>query len=114
MPVIRERAEVRVHGVKVGSGIAVIGHRHSAIGSDRGGPNRRDAELLQVVQMLLDAGKVSAMPAANGSAIAGGGIVGRVPVGETVGHDQVKHIGGRKAAVAIGPMGAFGQHVGAA
>ena len=114
MPVIGERAEVRVYRVKVGSSVAVIGVWHCAVGSDRGGPYCRDAKLLKVIKMLLDARQVSAMPTARGGAIITGRIVGCVSVREAVGHDEVKHVGRREAAVAIGLVRAFGQHIGAA
>src|ERR1039458_4797098 len=114
MLVIGERAKVWVDCVKVRSGVAVIGLRHSIIGSNGRGPHCRYAQLLEVIQMLLDAGKISSMPPALSSAIVARGIVGRLPVSKSIGHDEVKHVGGRETAVAIGLVRALGQHIGVA
>ena len=93
MAIVIQRAEVRIHRIKIGGCVAVVRLRHTAIGSNRRCPKRRNAELLQVIQMLFDPGEVAAMPAAGGGAIVAGWIARLIAVGEAIGHDQVKHIG---------------------
>ena len=101
MAVILDGAEVRVHGIQISCRVAVIGLGHGSIGGHRRGPQRGHAKLAQIIQMLLDAGKVSAMPALRGSAIVAGMVLGRITLGETVGHDKVKHVGGREALMRV-------------
>jgi len=51
--------------------------------------------------MLLYACQIAAMPAARRGAIVPGLIVGIVPIGEAIGHYEIKNIGGREAAMRI-------------
>ena len=92
LEMILDRAKVLVHCVEMGGRVAVTELGHVAVGGHRRGPERIDAELLQLVQMLLDAGEVPAMPSALGCAIAAGLLGGLITLGEAVGHDQVKRI----------------------
>ena len=69
MAVIVQRSEVRIDSVEIGGRIAVIGLGHCAVRCDGRGPQRCDAQLVQIIQMLLDAGQVAAMPSARRGAV---------------------------------------------
>ena len=113
-------AETWVDMVIVAARIAVVGLEILVVEKHGRGPQGRDAEILEVVEVIDDALDVAAMagegylavaffldlgdaPRYGGAVVIGLGlggpavVVGRVAVGETVRHDQVDKIGRREA-----------------
>ena len=93
--ILLHAAHVLVERVEVDDVIAVI----VGIGvlPDWSEPKSVDAEIVQVGEMLVDAAQIAAVIDAGIAAIADSGrprwmIVGQIPVGETVGHDEVDDI----------------------
>ena len=90
---VPERAPMRVHGVKIASGIAM----KLALGVQdyRGNPNGSRPERLDVVQFLLEALEIAAMhgPCAAGVVVTVGVVIGRVTVEKAVGYDLVDVLG---------------------
>ena len=98
--------------IVVRAGIAVVGIGRLVVEGDGRRPYGGDAEVGQIVQMIHDALEVTAVTSAGELAVAllggqGRGVILHVPVGETVGHQQVHHIGGAEAhplAGALAPL----------
>ena len=91
-------AEARVHPVIVGGRVAVIGTAFHIVLQDGVEPDRRDAQVLDIIHVLFDAGQVA--PVAGVGVVAvylislpqGDLVVVGVAVGEAVRHDQVEDI----------------------
>ena len=97
MTQVRHRAEVRIGAVEIGRAVAVVRLGPAIVVIDRRCPERSDTELLQIIQVLLDAAKVASVPAARLLALRRLRIIGQIPIGEAVGHDQVHRIRRRKS-----------------
>jgi hypothetical protein len=71
-------------------------------------PDCSNPELLKIVEMLGDAAKISAVPAAGfgefGDVV--GTVVGGISVGEAVDHDEVHDVFGGEAGKAVGGVAA--------
>ncbi|XBH10338.1 hypothetical protein P4G45_01040 [Edaphobacter paludis] len=99
MPVLFQSAEVMIYIVQIDRRVAVVRLRHQSVVVDRRGPESRDTELLQIIEMLLDAGEVAPVPSATGGAVVSRLIVSQVAVGETVRHYQIDDVFRRKASM---------------
>jgi len=87
---IRQRAHPRIHGVKIGGGVAVI--IPVGVFQDRGDPDGCRAERLNVIELLLDTLEITSVRLATVGGIKigqSGHIVAGVPVGKTIGDDLV-------------------------
>ena len=86
---IRERAPVRVHGIKITAGIAVV--FAAAIFHDGRNPDGGEAKRLDVIQLLFDAPEVATVNARAAAGVVGtGGVVVRaVAVEKAVGKNLV-------------------------
>ncbi len=113
------RAQVRVDLRQVDLPVAVVGRGrvvgrghlplHPAVGERRGDPQRGDAQIVEVGQLVHQAGQVAAVvealllgPVAVDVGAFGGvdaaGVIGRIAVGEAVGHDEVDELVGPRLA----------------
>lgn len=111
--VVRKGAEMRIDGVKIDGAVAVIA-RGRSIFDDGREPKRGDAEILQIREMRLDATQITAMIGTWIAAIVRVReflwlVVGRITVGETVGHDEVQDVVERKTLIAAENLFAGGQ-----
>ena len=96
-------AEARVYAVIVRGGVAVVCARAVAVGrvvlKHGGEPQRRNAKLLEVVEVAAYALQVASVAQAGLRAVclvcvqALDVVVLRVAVGKTVGHEHVEHVG---------------------
>ncbi len=92
--------EARVYLVVVCGGIAVIGTAGHVVFQYRSKPEGCDAEVGEVVQVLFDAGKVTAVACIGVFAVylvlghARNLVIVRVAIGKAVGHQQVQCVGG--------------------
>ena len=97
--VILIRAEPRVHIIIIGDGISVIRLHFHVVLEHWCGPDGRDAELSKIVEAVGHAFQVAAMPGHRYVAVADRlthafhYVVLPRAVGETVGHEQVNHVG---------------------
>ncbi len=113
LAVLGEVAEVLVHGVEVHRAVTVVVGDGGAVVAlalvevihvvvDGRGPDRGDAEVLQVGQAVDDPLQVATVVVARPAAVveaagARGVVVGGIPVREPVRHDQVHHVVGRES-----------------
>src|ERR1700722_2694015 len=98
--IFAERAEVRIHSVKIDGAVAVITFRR-AVFDDGSEPQRGDAELLKIKKMFANAAQIAAVIGAGLGAVEGGSrffslarvgtcravlrfVVARIAVGEAV------------------------------
>ena len=99
--VVGQRTQARLDGIHIGGAVAVVVARGRVVLKDRREPDRGDAELLQIVEVIDDALEVAAMVGVRVVAVgrrgAGQAIVGRVAVSEAVRHDEVEDVGGGEA-----------------
>ena len=110
LPVFVVGAESGIHSVVVGGSIAVIGVVPGAwwrvVLEHWGEPQRRHAQVGEVVKMLSDALQVAAVAVTGHLAVAQLAahplhlVVGGVAVGKAVGHEHIEHIGIGKALFA--------------
>src|SRR5579864_5801806 len=89
-----------VDTIHIGRAIPVVAFSF-AILIGRSNPNGANPKIFEVVQVLLNAAEVSPMPGVRRLRIiwhTGLPVIARISVGETVGHNQVHDIFGRKSA----------------
>ena len=109
--------EARIHFIVIGGGVSVVRAVHAVVVGpvvfqDRCEPQGSNAKVGEVVEVLLNAGEVTAVAQAWLGAVAGlvahslDDIVLRVAVGEAVGHEQVEHVGIGEALVVLATHGA--------
>ena len=109
-------AEARVYLVVVGDGVSVVAAVGHVVDLDGCGPYGSDAEILEVVELLVHAGDIATVASEwlvaayllvfEAEAV----VVGGVAIGETVGHEEVEDVGGVEIAEALG--GALAEFVG--
>ena len=102
-PVFGVGSEARIHSVVVGGGVAVVGAEAVVVGrivlQDGSEPERGDAQLVEIVEMLAYAFEVAAVPQRWLRTVVHVGVepfqlvVVSTPGGETVGHQHVEHVG---------------------
>lgn len=115
--VLPVRAEARVDIVVVGACVAVVRAVGVVVEKQRCRPYGGRAEVGDVVEMSIHTRDVAAVATEIFAARArlfrlGAGIVALVAVGETVGHEQVYHVGGRETASVARILAASGYFVG--
>src|SRR5438552_18271154 len=99
--VVVESSQMWIDGIEIYRAVSVVIVGGSVF-HDRRQPERRDAKILQIVQMVPDAAEIASVPCAWFCAIVGTGkfsglVVGGVTIGEAVRHDEVKNIVSCKA-----------------
>src|SRR5882724_2762294 len=102
--VVIESSQMRIDGIKIHRAVSVVIVGGSVF-HDRCQPKRRDAKILQIVQMVPDAAEIASVPCAWLCAIVGTGkfsrlVAGGITIGEAVRHDEVKNIVGCNAVKA--------------
>src|SRR5882672_8199380 len=94
--VVFESPQMWIDCIKIHRAVSVVIVSGSVF-HDRCQPKCRNAEILQIVQMVPDATEIASVPCAWFCAIVGTGkfrrlIVGRVTIGEAIRHDEVENI----------------------
>src|SRR2546430_4439670 len=102
--VVVESSQMWIDGIEIYRAVSVVIVGGSVF-HDRRQPERRDAKILQIVQMVPDAAEIASVPCAWFCAIVGTGkfsglVAGGVTIAEAVRHDEVKNIVSCKAVKA--------------
>ena len=114
--------KARIHFIVIGGGVSVVRAVHAVVVGpvvlkNRREPQGGDAEVGEVVEVLLDAGEITAVAQAWLGAFADlvahalDHVVLRVAVGEAVWHEQVEYVGVGEALVVLATHGAVLERV---